>query len=113
MNSLSQNLNIPLPQFMHNTTIQTFAAMREFRAASMPVRMTLIRATESKQIPGGTNGCGWEEVAELGVEALWAPGDHETMFRGANLAVTASLVRQSLERANDSVITRLPSRVSA
>jgi len=30
---------------------------------------------------------------------LWAPGDHETMFRGENLKVTAKLVRESLEKA--------------
>jgi len=95
-NGLSQKLGIPLPQFMHNTTLQTFAAMREFRAESMAVRITLLRATESVRFEGATLTCGWEAVASSGIDVLWAPGDHETMFRGANLQVTAQLVRQSL-----------------
>jgi amino acid adenylation domain-containing protein len=104
MNSLSQKLNIPLPQFMHNTTLQTFAAMREFRAESLPVKITLIRAQESTQFEGATPTCGWETVAANGIDVLWAPGDHETMFRGANLRITATLVKQALaeiEAANE------------
>jgi len=112
MNDLSEKLNIPLPQFMHNTTLQTFAAMREFRAESMPVRITLIRATDSRQLPGGTNTCGWEDVAKLGVDVLWAPGDHETMFRGSNLQVTAKLVTGSLEKAQSAESKKVPSRAS-
>ena len=96
MNHLSKRLNFPLPQFMHNTTIQTFAAMREFRAESIPVRVTLIRAIDSLQFEGGSLTCGWDTVAESGVEVLWAPGDHETMFLGNNLQITAKLVSQSL-----------------
>ena len=99
MNNLSRRLNVPLPQFMHNTTLQTFAAMREFEAEGLPVRITLIRATDSRQISGASTTCGWETVAERGVDVLWAPGDHETMFRGENLKVTAKLVRESLEKA--------------
>ena len=99
MNELSRRLSIPLPEFMHNTTLQTFAAMREFRAEPMAVRITLLRAADSRQLANATNTCGWESVAEEGVEVLWAPGDHETMFRGDNLAITTSLVRQALAGA--------------
>ena len=99
MNELSRRLNIPLPQFMHNTTLQTFAAMREFRAEPMAVRITLLRAADSRQIADAVNTCGWESVAEEGVDVLWAPGDHETMFRGDNLTITTSLVRQALAGA--------------
>ena len=96
MNALSARLHIPLPQFMHNTTLQTFAAMREFRTESIPVHLTLVRAIDSLHLEGGALTCGWEIVAEQGVDVLWAPGDHETMFRGNNLRVTANLVSESL-----------------
>jgi len=99
MNELSRRLNIPLPQFMHNTTLQTFAAMREFRAEPMEVRITLLRAADSRQLANAANTCGWESVAKEGVDVLWAPGDHETMFRGDNLTITTGLVRQSLAGA--------------
>jgi amino acid adenylation domain-containing protein len=96
MNVVSTKLNIPLPQFMHNTTFRTFATLREFKPQPLPVRMTLIRASQTRKIAGGTEACGWEQVATLGVDVLWAPGDHETMFRDANLRTTAALVARSL-----------------
>jgi hypothetical protein len=65
----------------------------------MPVRVTLIRAQQTRRIPGGSEACGWEQIAQKGVDVLWAPGDHETMFRGENLAVTAVLIRSSLENS--------------
>jgi len=70
--------------------------MREFRTESIPVHLTLVRAIDSLHLEGGALTCGWEIVAEQGVDVLWAPGDHETMFRGNNLRVTANLVSESL-----------------
>ncbi|MEO6802466.1 MAG: amino acid adenylation domain-containing protein, partial [Granulicella sp.] len=96
MSRLSDALNIPLPQFMHNTTLKTFAALNQFRAERMPVAMTLIRARQTGQITGASESCGWEQVASQGVRVLWAPGDHETMFVGDRLKVTADLVGHAL-----------------
>ena len=96
MSRLSNRLNVPLPQFMHNSTLQVFAALQQFRTESIPVRITLIRATDSSEVAGASASHGWEKVAELGVEVLWAPGDHETMFRGSNLQITAELVSHRL-----------------
>jgi amino acid adenylation domain-containing protein len=94
----STRLSMPLPQFMHNTTAQTFAAMREYQPDRLPVKITLLRAKDTLHPADATETCGWERVAENGVDVLWAPGDHETMFQGANLGVTAKLVRQALEK---------------
>jgi thioesterase domain-containing protein len=102
MSKLSKLLNLPLPQFMHNSTFEMFATIREYRAESLPVRLTLIRATDSRQVVGASVASGWETVAEMGVDVLWAPGDHETMFRGSNLKITAKLVRDSLETTHPS-----------
>jgi amino acid adenylation domain-containing protein len=99
MHRISERLHIPLPQFMHNTTLQTFAAMREFEAEVLPVKITLLRAVESLQIANSAETCGWERVAQKGVDVLWAPGDHETMFRGMNLQVTSKLVQSALDAA--------------
>jgi len=93
---LSKRLNISLPQFMHNTTFQTYAAIRKFRLDASQLRITLIRASESQQITGASVSCGWERIAKLGVDVLWVPGDHETMFQGSNLEITAKLVKQSI-----------------
>jgi len=79
--------------------LQTFAAMREFQADTLPVKITLVRASESLHIPGASEGCGWERVAGEGVSVLWAQGDHETMFRGNNLKITGRLVQSALNAA--------------
>jgi amino acid adenylation domain-containing protein len=99
VNELSKKLKMPLPQFMHNTSLQTFAALREFCATPTPLHITLIRASETRRPRGGSESCGWEEVAERGVKVLWAPGDHVTMFQDDKLKVTAKLVAETLEAA--------------
>ncbi|MEO6923778.1 MAG: phosphopantetheine-binding protein, partial [Bryocella sp.] len=99
VNRLFKKLRMELPQFMHNTSLKTFAAMREFQAEMMPVRITLVRATESLNISGASEGCGWERVASEGVSVLRAPGDHETMFRGSYLKITGSLVQSAMDAA--------------
>jgi amino acid adenylation domain-containing protein len=94
--ALHERLNFPLPHFMHNTTLETFASIRGFREESIPVRLTLIRAIDSPEVPGASESHGWEKIAGLGVRVLSAIGDHETMFRGNNLNATAALVNRTL-----------------
>ena len=85
-------LSIPLPQFMCNATPQFFWAIQQFRVEPIPVRLTLIRASETGHIANASESLGWEKIADFGVDVLWAPGDHETMFQGNNLKITAELV---------------------
>ena len=87
---------------MHNTSLDTFSALKDYRERRIPIRLTLIRASDSREVPGAAASCGWERVAEYGVDVLWAPGDHETMFVGANLEATASILRKGLESAGHS-----------
>jgi hypothetical protein len=67
------------------------------------IHLTLIRAHDSGEFPGASAACGWEQVATHGVEVLWAPGDHETMFLGDKLEVTTELVRRSLQQVDSQV----------
>jgi thioesterase domain-containing protein len=96
-NALATRFRLPLPQFMYNTTLTTFAAMNAYRPQPVPIRLSLIRAHETPEILGASPGCGWEQVAANGVEVLWAPGDHETMFLGEYLKATTALIRRCLE----------------
>ncbi|HEY3990180.1 MAG TPA: condensation domain-containing protein [Acidobacteriaceae bacterium] len=98
-NALANRFRMPLPQFMYSTTLTTFAALHAYRPEPAPIRITLIRAHDSREVPGASAACGWEQVAMHGVEVLWAPGDHETMFLGEKLETTAELVRRCLEDA--------------
>ncbi len=96
INVLANRFHMPLPQFMYNTTLNTFAALHAYRARPVPIRLTLIRAHDTREVPGASAACGWEQVAMHGVDVLWAPGDHETMFLGEKLEATTELVRRCL-----------------
>lgn len=102
MNVLAKRFRLPLPQFMYNTSLTTFAAMDAYQPHPVPVRLTLIRASDTREIAGASPACGWEKVAMHGVDVLWAPGDHETMFLGEHLEVTTEMVRRCLEHAQGS-----------
>ena len=97
LHDLSEKYHFQLPQFMHNTSLETFSALKEYRGRKLPVKLTLIRASDSREVAGAGPSCGWDEVAEKGVDVVWAPGDHETMFIGKNLKVTSEIVQLGLE----------------
>ncbi|HEX4581978.1 MAG TPA: phosphopantetheine-binding protein, partial [Acidobacteriaceae bacterium] len=103
LNALANGFRVPLPQFMYNTTLTTFAALSAYRPQPVGIHLTLIRAHDSGEFPGASAACGWEQVASHGVEVLWAPGDHETMFLGDKLEVTTELVRRSLQQVDSQV----------
>jgi hypothetical protein len=91
---LANRFRLPLPQFMYNTTLNTLAALNAYCPQPLPLRLTLIRAQDTREMPGASAACGWEQVPMHEVEALWAPGDHETMFPGEKLEATTELVRR-------------------
>jgi non-ribosomal peptide synthetase component F/thioesterase domain-containing protein/acyl carrier protein len=100
LNALANRFRVPLPQFMYNTTLTTFAALNAYRPQPVPIRLTLIRAHDAREVPGASAACGWEQVATHGVEVLWAPGDHETMFLGDKLEATTELIRNCLQHTD-------------
>jgi thioesterase domain-containing protein len=110
LNVLANRFRLSLPQFMYNTTLTTFAAMNAYRPRPVPIRLKLIRAHDTREILGASATCGWEQAAMHGVDVLWAPGDHETMFLGEKLAATTELIRRCLQPAEDNEIPAIPRR---
>lgn len=96
---LSRRFGIALPDFMHNISLDTLNSIREYRIDPFASRFTLIRATEEPDIPGSTEHCGWGDVAQEGVEVLWSPGNHESMFKEPHLSVVGKMFRECLEKA--------------
>jgi non-ribosomal peptide synthetase component F/thioesterase domain-containing protein len=91
---------LPLPHFMHNVSLTTLNSLKEYRGVEpYPGPMTLIRAKEAPYIPGAKEHCGWESIVLGGVNVLWAPGDHESMFLAPNLHTVGAFLRQSLAEA--------------
>ncbi len=96
---LFNQFGLPLPNFMHNVSLQTLEAIRTYNGRPFPGRITLIRATDSVYIPGAEPGCGWGALAGKGIDVEWAPGTHESMFVEPNLGVVGEILRSSLAKA--------------
>jgi non-ribosomal peptide synthetase component F/thioesterase domain-containing protein len=96
---LSKQLGFALPHFMHNISLDTLNAAARYECDPFPCRITLMRATESHHIPGSDAACGWAQIAADGVEVVWAPGNHESMFKEPNLSVVGKMISERLERA--------------
>jgi non-ribosomal peptide synthetase component F/thioesterase domain-containing protein/acyl carrier protein len=96
---LFSQFGLPLPNFMHNVSLQTLEAIRTYNGRPFAGRITLIRATDSVYIPGAEPGCGWGALAGKGIDVEWAPGTHESMFVEPNLSVVGDILRNSLEKA--------------
>ena len=96
---LFQSLGLPLPNFMHNVSLQTFESIRSYSGQPFPGHITLIRATDAVYIPGAEPGCGWGPLAGAGIDVHWAPGTHETMFIEPNLSEVGDILRKSLEQS--------------
>ncbi|GGG93377.1 condensation domain-containing protein [Silvibacterium dinghuense] len=99
MRWLSQQFDFRLPDFMHNISLDTLNAVAKYKAEPFPCRMTLMRATESQVVPGADPTCGWSQIVAGGVEVVWAPGNHESMFREPNLSIVGRMLVERIEKA--------------
>jgi len=91
---------LQLPHFMHNVSLTTLNSLKEYRGVEpYPGSVTLIRAKEAPYIPGAREHCGWDAIVKGGVNVLWAPGNHESMFLDPHLEKVGELLRTSLAEA--------------
>jgi non-ribosomal peptide synthetase component F/thioesterase domain-containing protein/acyl carrier protein len=95
---LSKQIGFELPHFMHNISLDTLNQVAQYKSDPFPCRMVLMRATESQHIPGADLACGWGQIVTEGVEVIWAPGDHESMFKEPNLSVVGKMLSERMER---------------
>jgi non-ribosomal peptide synthetase component F/thioesterase domain-containing protein len=99
---LSKQFGFALPHFMHNISLDTLNAAAQYKCDPFPCKMVLMRATETQLTPGADPACGWAQIAADGVEVVWAPGNHESMFKEPNLSVVGKMLAERLERAQQS-----------
>jgi hypothetical protein len=84
---------------MHNVSHNTLTAVRNYRGQPYNGRITLVRATDAPYLPDADPACGWNEMALSGVEVLFTPGNHESMFLTPNLPTLGELVNSCIEKA--------------
>jgi thioesterase domain-containing protein/acyl-coenzyme A synthetase/AMP-(fatty) acid ligase len=87
----------PLPHFMHNISLKTLSSVQGYKGKPYSGHVTLIRATDAPYIPGADPACGWNAVAQGGVDVRFAPGTHETMFLEPNLSALGEILSSCFE----------------
>ncbi len=63
--------------------------------------VSLFRAADVILVPGSDDTMGWGEIARGGVEVLFVPGHHESMFHPPQLSVLAQEFAAALRRAEN------------
>jgi amino acid adenylation domain-containing protein len=89
---LSQRLGVSSPHFMYNLSRLKLDALDPFEG-----RITLFRATELESVHADST-LGWADVAKQGVDVVWTPGDHESMFKQPHVSVFGRLLTHAMEK---------------
>jgi thioesterase domain-containing protein len=59
----------------------------------------LFRATDVPQLPESDETLGWKEIVDDGVEVVFVPGDHESMFHNPHVEFFSKRLCQMLQLA--------------
>jgi thioesterase domain-containing protein len=98
--SLQRVFRFALPEAAFNNTWSSIAAIQNYTPAKYSGRVTLFRAADVPQHPGADETLGWKEIVEEGVDVVFVPGDHESMFHPPQANYLGERLRQALEMAN-------------
>jgi amino acid adenylation domain-containing protein len=74
------------------------AVLQNYAPVNYPGKVILFRALDVPQISGSDETLGWKEIVDDGVEVIYVPGDHESMFRHPNVDVLSKRLCQALQR---------------
>jgi thioesterase domain-containing protein len=86
-----------LPQAIFSNPWSRMAALQNYAPAHYSGRVLLFRATDAPLLPVSDETMGWNEIVEGGVEVVFVPGDHETMFLEPNVQFFSQRLRQALQ----------------
>ena len=86
-----------LPRSVFDNSWSRIGALQKFSAPSYPGKVVLFRAADVPVLHGGDESMGWDDIVEGGVEVVFVPGDHESMFRKPNLQFLSQRFRQALQ----------------
>jgi amino acid adenylation domain-containing protein len=97
---LQRVFGFSLPDAVFNNTWSRVAALQNYAPARYPGRVLLFRATDVPQLPGNDETLGWKEIVDDGVEVVFVPGDHESMFHKPNVDFFSARFCQALRLAS-------------
>jgi amino acid adenylation domain-containing protein len=92
---LCARLGITIPRFVDH-----LAAVRIESLEAYPGKITLFRPLETHHAYRDPT-LGWHELATEGVDVVWTPGNHETMFLDGNVEKFGQLVQEVMDKASN------------
>jgi amino acid adenylation domain-containing protein len=96
---LQRRFGFALPDAVFNTAWSRIASMQIDAPAIYPGKVLLFRAKDVPQLPESDETLGWRELVQDGVEVVFVPGDHETMFHDPYVGFFSERLRQALQQA--------------
>jgi amino acid adenylation domain-containing protein len=96
---LQRVFGFSLPEAVFNNTWSRVAALQNYAPSRYPGKVVLFRAADVPRLPSCDETLGWKEIADDGVEVVFVPGDHESMFHKPNVEFFSSRFRQALHQA--------------
>ena len=94
---LQRLFGFPLPDAVFNNTWARVAAIQNYAPASYAGKVLLLRALDVPQLPGTDEALGWNEVVDEGVDVVFVPGDHQSMFHDPNIDVLSKHLREAFQ----------------
>ena len=86
-----------LPRAVFDNAWSRIAAIQNYAPMNYPGKVVLFRAADDPGLPGGDETMGWNEIVDGGVEVVFVPGDHESMFHQPNVDFLRRRFRQALQ----------------
>ena len=97
LHGLQRVFGSALPDAVFNNTWSREAALQNYTPLNYPGKVLLIRALDVPQFAAGDETLGWKEIVDDGVEVVFVPGDHESMFHQPNLNCLRDRLHQAIQ----------------
>ena len=86
-------------RFLHDP-LSSITSLGTYAANRYPGEILLFRATDVPQVHGADETLGWKDMAVDGVQVIFVPGDHESMFRVPHLQKFGEKLQAAMREAD-------------
>ena len=98
---LERNSPVRIPAALLDKTVESVEFPANYPWQPYPGRIVLFRASDAPELPFSDETLGWSEIAAGGVEVVFVPGTHESMFKEPYLNVFGEKLQEALEEIDD------------
>ncbi len=90
-----------LPGILFHNRWTQIAVVEERAMTPVDAKVFLFRALDVIIMPGSEAELGWQAIAKRGVEVIFVPGHHESMFHEPQLTVLRQQFAQAMQKVQD------------